>query len=269
MKVNQEKLSQDYNQIWNSYLEDGNLIQIQNSRLKNRQPYYEILEKHISHFSSPIVLELGCGTGFDINEIYTQNRNIFPYASDILLTSIRVGRKFSKLFRNKIKFFVSDTLCLPVEDNKFDIVFSQGLLEHFKNPIEVVREQARILKEGGFVIINVPQKYTGYTLMKKEKMKKGKWELGWETEFSYNDLKKMGKCVGLKEVGISGYQYWKSWREPAFVLKDLVDKFFRKIPLLRINIFRFIQNMYNDIWHRLELKWGHYFLQNIIIVFQK
>ncbi|MHA1989297.1 MAG: hypothetical protein ACW98D_21975 [Promethearchaeota archaeon] len=105
--------------------------------------------------------------------------------------------------------------------------------------------------------------------MKKKEMRNNNWKLGWETEFSYNDLKKLGNQLGLKEVGVSGDQYWKSWREPAFVFKDLVDKIFRRMPLSRFKMFTIIQKKYNALWQQLELKWGHYFLQNIIIVFEK
>ena len=105
--------------------------------------------------------------------------------------------------------------------------------------------------------------------MKKKEMRNNNWELGWETEFSYNDLKKLGNQLGLKEVCVSGYQYWRSWREPAFVFKDLVDKIFRRMPLFRFKMFAIIRKKYNALWQKLELRWGHYFLQNIIIVFEK
>jgi ubiquinone/menaquinone biosynthesis C-methylase UbiE len=269
MTIKQNKLMQDYNLIWDSYLKNENLTKIQNIRLINRQPYYETIQKYICHFNYPTVLELGCGTGIDINAVYNENRNIFPCASDILITSMEVGRKVGHLFKNQIKFFVSDTLDVPLKDNKVDIVFSQGLVEHFRNPLAVVKEQTRILKKGGFLIINVPQKFTGYTVIKKAEMRKGQWELGWETAFSYQDLRIIGHKLNLKQVAVLGYQYWKSWREPAFVLKDLIDKIFRRVPVSSYKLCAQIQKSYNTLWKKLERKWGHYFLQNIIIVFRK
>jgi hypothetical protein len=100
-------------------------------------------------------------------------------------------------------------------------------------------------------------------------MKKDKWELGWETEFSYGDLKKIGRKLGLIEKQIIGYQYWKSWKEPIFVLKDLYDKLNRRNPLKNIQPFPILKRIYDSIWEELEEKWGHYFLQNIVIVFEK
>ena len=79
----------------------------------------------------------------------------------------------------------------------------------------------------------------------------------------------MGENLKLMEVDVAGYQYWKSWKEPVFVMKDLVDKVFRRLPLNNIRLFKKTKLKYNAIWEKLEKKWGHYFLQNIVIVFQK
>ena len=269
MAICQEKLSKDYNKIWDSYIKKENLNDTINLRLQTRRSYYYIIQKCISIFDHPIVLELGCGTGVDINLVYHQNRNMVPCASDLLIKSIEVGNKVRHLFNNQINYFVSDTFEIPLKDNEVDIVFSQGLIEHFKDPVAVVKEQTRILRKGGFLIINVPQKFTGYTLMKKTKMRKGTWKLGWETEFSYNDLKKLGNQIGLKEVTVRGYQYWRSWKEPTFVCKDLVDKIIRKMPTNLPKLFTQVKTSYNSLWKKLEFKWGHYFLQNIIVVFKK
>ena len=257
-------LKQDYNIIWKKLLAKNEFRDDLDSRRINL-----MAKKYISLFNYPRVLEIGCGTGIDINIVYESNNNIFPYATDILTASIKLGCNVSKSFDNKIEFFVSDTLNLPIKNRNIDIIFSQGLIEHFKNPLEVIKEQERVLKKGGYLIISVPQKFTGYTLMKKKKIKQKEWKLGWEKEFSYISLKKLGENLKLMEVDVAGYQYWKSWKEPVFVMKDLVDKVFRRLPLNNIRLFKKTKLKYNAIWEKLEKKWGHYFLQNIVIVFQK
>lgn len=269
MNNSQAELKQKYNKIWKNFADRNETKSLFENRKKTRKVYYDFINRILENFTNPIVLELGCGTGIDINNVYESHSIIRPFASDILFKSVCIGCEISKSLSNHIKFFVGDTLTLPIKSNQIDIVFSQGLVEHFKNPLIVVREQARILKKGGYLVINVPQKYTGYTLMKKKKMKLNQWELGWETEFSYNDLLKFGYELGLSEVGVCGYQYWKSWKEPAFVIKDLVDKFFRRIPLERIKLLSNFQQSYNEIIKKIEMRWGHYFLQNIIVVFKK
>lgn len=265
----QAALKNSYDIIWKNFTDRDDYKTLIEDRKTTRKVYYDLINRVFKSFTNPIVLELGCGTGIDINNVYESNRNIKPFASDILPQSVSIGRQVSQSLNNHIKFFVGDTLILPIRDNQVDIVFSQGLVEHFENPLTVIKEQARVLKKGGCLIINVPQKYTGYTLMKKKKMKHNQWDLGWETEFSYKDLTEFGNRLGLSEVGVCGYQYWKSWKEPAFVLRDLYDKFHRRNPFKNYKLFVVLRNCYERFWEKIEQKWGNYFLQNIIIVFQK
>ena len=269
MADHQEKLKKDYDRIWLYHLEKDDYTELTERRRIDRKIYYTIIEKYISHFANPTVLELGCGTGIDINFITERNKFIKPFASDISGKSIQVALKVCADFRNHIRLFVADTLHLPLKDQTVHIVFSQGLIEHFKDPLAVIREQMRVLKEGGILIVNVPQKYTGYTLMKKKQMRMGKWQLGWETEFSSQDLKKIGKILGLTRKEVRGYQYWKSWKEPSFVLRDLYDKFHRRNPLKNYYPFPTLGKGCEILWERIEERLGHYFLQNIVIIFQK
>ena len=41
---------------------------------------------------------------------------------------------------------------MPLQANKFDSVFSIGLIEHFENPMDVIKEQYRVLKPGGKIL---------------------------------------------------------------------------------------------------------------------
>jgi len=269
MTNRQSRLILEYNKIWQECLDQGSYQEVCGNREKDRVLYYDIICKYILPLNNPFVLELGCGTGIDINVIKKRNYNIKALGSDISLDSIQVGVKVSDEFDNHIGFFVSDVRNLSLKDNFIDIVFSQGLVEHFKNSKDVVEEHMRIVKNNGILIVNVPQKYTGYTLMKKRMMRKGKWQLGWEIEFSYQELKKIGMLLGLYEKELFGYQYWKSWQEPAFVLRDLYDKFHRRNPLKHLKPFLLLKHLHDGLWNKIEKKWGHYFMQNIVIVFQK
>ncbi len=45
---------------------------------------------------------------------------------------------------------------LPYEDDRFDVVYSKSVIEHFHNPEKLVTETYRVLKPGGLVITMCP-----------------------------------------------------------------------------------------------------------------
>jgi len=52
--------------------------------------------------------------------------------------------------------YVCDATAIPVEDGSFDAVLCTEVLEHVPEPIEVIREMARITRPGGAALITAP-----------------------------------------------------------------------------------------------------------------
>ena len=48
---------------------------------------------------------------------------------------------------------------LPFEDKTFDVVICKDILEHILEPLLVLHEVYRILKDSGYVIISVPNHF--------------------------------------------------------------------------------------------------------------
>jgi SAM-dependent methyltransferase len=48
---------------------------------------------------------------------------------------------------------------IPYEDARFDVVFSDNVLEHLDQPLKVFREVARVLKPGGAFLFKTPNKW--------------------------------------------------------------------------------------------------------------
>jgi SAM-dependent methyltransferase len=48
---------------------------------------------------------------------------------------------------------------IPYEDSRFDVVFSDNVLEHLDKPLQVFREVARVLKPGGVFLFKTPNKW--------------------------------------------------------------------------------------------------------------
>jgi SAM-dependent methyltransferase len=46
---------------------------------------------------------------------------------------------------------------IPLEDNRFDVVFCNHVMEHVDDPIQCMSELFRVMKQGGWAIMQVPQ----------------------------------------------------------------------------------------------------------------
>ena len=60
------------------------------------------------------------------------------------------------IFKYEVIDVVADGSHLPFPDRSFDAVFCDAVLEHVKNPFQVVGEFSRVLKEKGYVSVGAP-----------------------------------------------------------------------------------------------------------------
>src|SRR3989344_2815841 len=132
------------------------------------------------------ILEVGAGMGGD--SIYLAKKGASVTVLDFTKKALQLIRKNATREKVNIGTIQADARRMPFKDNMFDIIFHQGLLEHFKNPKELLEEQKRVLKPGGHLLVDVPQRYTTYTIKKHILMWMGKWFAGWEREFSIHEL---------------------------------------------------------------------------------
>lgn len=60
--------------------------------------------------------------------------------------------------KRDMNFVFGDAFNLPFADGSFELVFSKGFIEHFKNSddFSLLKEQVRVLKRGGYLICEVP-----------------------------------------------------------------------------------------------------------------
>lgn len=89
---------------------------------------------------------------------------------------------------------------LPFRDATFDAVFHQGVLEHFGNPHAFLVENFRVMRPGGVLVVDVPQRYHPWTLLKRAAIRAGRWFAGWETEYTLEELEALARGVGYEIV---------------------------------------------------------------------
>lgn len=138
------------------------------------------------------VLEVGAGTGRDAAQFAALGAEVWTL--DYAAESLRLMREN---IGDAVEIVCGDALALPIEANSFDLVFHQGLLEHFRDPLALLRENHRILKPGGRVLVDVPQRFHYYTLAKHILMFVDRWFAGWETEFSTRELEVLLEQAGF------------------------------------------------------------------------
>lgn len=152
------------------------------------------------------ILEVGAGMGGD--SIYLAKKGASLTVLDFTKEALELIRKNARAAKVDIKTIQADARRMPFKDRTFDILFHQGFLEHFTNPMEMLLEQKRVLKPGGFLVVDVPQRYTMYTIKKHFLMFLGKWFAGWEREFSVDELERLLREVKFTPIRSYGWGYY-------------------------------------------------------------
>lgn len=100
-----------------------------------------------------VVLDLGCGTGANLERILKMGIPIRKYAGvDISPAMIRCARRKFSWFRDA-QFYLSDLERLPFSDSTFDFAISTWALEHVPQVKLAVDEALRVLKRGACLVL--------------------------------------------------------------------------------------------------------------------
>jgi demethylmenaquinone methyltransferase/2-methoxy-6-polyprenyl-1,4-benzoquinol methylase len=94
------------------------------------------------------LLDLGTGTGDLAREALAQSPQAKVIAADFTLEMMRVGQN-----RGPLNFSSADALKLPFPDFSFDAVVSGFLMRNVIDLQKAIKEQYRVLKKGGRIVI--------------------------------------------------------------------------------------------------------------------
>lgn len=104
--------------------------------------FIRLLPKH-SH-----IIDVGCGTGRAL--FYLQNHGMEAFGLDRSFNSLRTINR-----RASFPLICSDNLRLPLSDESFEAVVSEGVIHHTADPQKAFKENLRILKRGGYLYLSV------------------------------------------------------------------------------------------------------------------
>ncbi|NOQ23552.1 MAG: methyltransferase domain-containing protein [Candidatus Aegiribacteria sp.] len=174
-----------------------------------------------------VTMEVGAATARD--SVILAEYGAVSIALDYSHEALRLARKAAQRAGVQILLVCGDALALPFRDASIDLVFHQGVLEHFRDPLPLLRENVRVLKEDGKVLVDVPQTLHIYTLIKKALIAMNVWFAGWETQFTAGQLAEL-----LRETGLEPECTYGRFFSPSLayrILRELLMKLGIRMPL--------------------------------------
>ena len=173
------------------------------------------------------LLEVGAGSGRDtLGLVRAGGTGVVLDYSPAALAHIRKQAVERGLAVHLVR---ADALRMPFRDGAFDVLFHQGLLEHFRDPLPLLRENARVTRGGGIIVVDVPQTFHLYTVLKQSLILAGRWFAGWETQFTPARLERTVSAAGLRVRRTYG-----DWMVPGLwyrVLRELGRRAGVMLPL--------------------------------------
>ena len=101
----------------------------------------------------------------------------------------------------------ADICDLPFDDNSFDVVFCNHVLEHITDDTKAMQELFRVLKKGGFGIFQIPQDLSRATTFEDD---------------TITDRKERAKIFGQYDhVRIYGFDYFDKLRSIGFKVDEI------------------------------------------------
>lgn len=224
-----------------------------------------MVEPHIVNFAKfddcrdKTVLEIGCGIGTDTSS-FIQNGAIVT-AVDISEESLSIARKRMDVFNLKadIRYADAEELSKFVDEKKYDIIYSFGVLHHTPNPENAFREVTKFMDEksefrlmvyhkGAFKVFQILEDYDfDYKNADALIAKHSEAQTGCPVTFSYTpkEITKVLDSVGLEVVNI----------EIAHIFPYKIDEY-KRYEYVKEDIW----NMSDETFNEFQKKYGWHLL---------
>ncbi len=151
-------------------------------------------------------LEVGCGTGRISRALHPRVANLMVSDISEVLAS-KVGE------REGCSHSAENACDLSFANDRFDLIFSSECIEHTPDPLEALKEMARVLAPGGTMVVTTPNRLWYPILWIAEKTGLRDFE-GVEHWISPGQAKKALQSAGLDIVRTSGCHLFP-WQVPG------------------------------------------------------
>lgn len=155
---------------WSRYYTDDVTVDLY---IRNLYGHKDLINAIVAS-GAKCILEVGAGTG--TLSIFLSNLGLEVTTLDNSKEVLQKAKEVTRRFGGRNVLVEGDAFKLPFEDNSFDLVFHQGLLEHFSTPEihQLIGEQLRVAP---VVIFGVPnQNYMRKDFGNERLISKRQWE---------------------------------------------------------------------------------------------
>jgi len=199
------------------------------SRMVRDSYYRKVSEEILARGKMGLILDVGTGPGYLPIAIARRSSGIRVVGIDLSRPLIRMARKNAARegLSDRLTFEVGNAARLRFADESFDMVISTGVVHSLRNPVAVLREMRRVLKEGGEAIIYDPARvgsmadrrgwWTSLKFREKLFLKLFQWT-GLHRPIETHSWEQAVRM--LREAGFSRFQADKEGNE----LKIIADK---------------------------------------------
>jgi ubiquinone/menaquinone biosynthesis C-methylase UbiE len=195
---------QNKSKTWNEIWKDFKGLNWFGRRLKKEQR--KALKKILYKIELPKdakIIDIGCGAGF-ILAFFRE----FGYKNSVGIdnskNSLKICEKFFN-FKEGKDIFLMNARNIKFSNNSFDLVFSDGLLEHFEDFSDIAKEFCRISKS--WILLFQPNQTSLFGKLKR--FTENFMKVSWEKEYLYKkeDYVKTFSKFGFKLVDSGGINF--------------------------------------------------------------
>ena len=175
-----------------------------------RRDVYNFIDETKVRYLRPMLppagnaIEVGAGSGRLLIRL-GQERPYRLVALDYAPYAVRAVRENLRRSGQPGDALFGDALGLPFADGSFDLVLSGGLLEHFREPGQVIREMVRVLRPNGLFYADiVPRKTSLYRWAERGRMAHDEHlaEGIYESDLPKRAWAALARDAGLRDVRI-------------------------------------------------------------------
>jgi ubiquinone/menaquinone biosynthesis C-methylase UbiE len=141
------------NAFYDSHWENFASLEYPAVKIEKCRIFFRPVFKFIKHANT--VLDIGCGDGVHWNYLKRIEKLPVNYFG-VDISAIAVNYLKSVADKNDESFFVMDACNLDFPDNRFDMVFSYGVIGYTGNPQGALEEMYRVCKPGGWIGVFSP-----------------------------------------------------------------------------------------------------------------